>query len=77
VPDGRRAQPAPRLERVGDAEAREHRLERRAEALRRRHEERDLLGRNALAHERQDFLRDELERVARARPLEEADGARR
>src|SRR5262249_61169350 len=72
VTHGRRAEPAPRLERVRDAEACERRLERRAEALGRWDDERDALRRDALAEEREHFLRDELERVARSGALEEA-----
>src|SRR5262249_3580093 len=77
VAHGRRAEPPPRLERVRDAEAGERRLERRAEAPGRRDDERAALRRDALAQEHEHFLRDELERVARAGALEEADGSRR
>src|SRR5262249_56686243 len=65
------------LELGREAEAGDGRLERRAEALGGWDDERDAPRRDALAEEREHFLRDELERVARSGALEEADGARR
>ena len=49
VPERRRAEPRARLDRVRHAERAEHRLERRAPAVERRRDERDLLGRRAAA----------------------------
>ena len=65
VAERRRGQPHAAVDRVRDAGGSEHRLERRAPALDRRDDERDLLGRGAVAQERQHLVRDEL-RACRA-----------
>ena len=72
----RRPSEAPaRLERIGNAEAAEDRFERRPVALRRRDDERDLLRRNAVTQQVEQFLADELERASRACAFEKTDGA--
>src|SRR5262249_51249830 len=76
VADRRRAEASPHLDRVRDAEAPEGGLERRPEALRGGHDERDLLRDDAVAEEREHLARDELERVPGARAPEEAHRAR-
>ena len=59
---------------VGDAEPAEHRLERRAPAVERRRDQRDLLGRRARRGSARSSSADELEGPARAGAFEEADG---
>ena len=75
VPERRRAEARARLDGVGHAECPEHRLERRAPAVERRRDERDLLGRCAAADQLEQLVADELQRAAGARALEEANGA--
>src|SRR6185437_9282543 len=72
LPERRLPQPQPALERVRDAERRERRVERRAPALERGADDRDLLGGRAVAEQREDLVRDQLERAADAGPFEEA-----
>ena len=62
------------LDRVGDSQRSEGRLERRPVALDAGADDRDLLGGKAGAQERQDLVTDELERPTGARRLEEAHG---
>jgi hypothetical protein len=69
------AESRPALDGVRNAERPERRLERRAQALERRHDHRDRLRRDAVADQAQDLLADELERAPRAGSLEPADGA--
>ena len=75
VPERRRPEPRTRLDRVRHAERAEHRLERRAPAVERRCDERDLLGRRAAADQLEQLFADQLERAAGACALEEAHGA--
>ena len=63
------------VERVGDAERTEGRLEGRAQALDRRADDQDLLRRRAGAEELEDLVGDQLERGAGACALEQADRA--
>ena len=71
----RRRQARPRLDRDGNAERAECRLDRRARALERRADDRDLLRGDAVADELEHGLGDELERGATAGSLEEAHRA--
>ena len=64
-----------RLDGVRDAERAEGGLERRLEAVDRRADDADPLGRRAAADQLEDLVADELERAARAGALEEADRA--
>src|SRR6185437_3013219 len=75
LPEWRLAEAQPALERVRHAERREGRVERRAPAVERRADDRDRVRRGALAHQREDLLRDELERAADARAFEEPQRA--
>jgi hypothetical protein len=67
------AQPKRRLERVGHPERAERGLDRRAPALRRGADERDLLRCEAAADQCEDLLGDELDRAPRSGALQEAD----
>src|SRR5262249_19361521 len=58
VTNGRRSEPASRLECIRDAEARERGLERRTEALGRRYDDPEAVGRESLPQERKHLLRD-------------------
>ena len=71
----RLAQPQPALERVGHAERREGRVQRGPPAVERRADDRDLVSGSAVAQQRKDLVRDELERAADAGALEEAQRA--
>src|SRR5581483_6599847 len=75
MPERCRAEARTRLEGVRDAEAAEHRLERRPPFGERRRHERDPLRRDAAADEGDELVRDELERAAAPGSLEEADGS--
>ena len=70
-----RAEPDPPLDRKGNAQRPEGRVERGAHALERRGHEGDLLRRRARLDEREDLLSDQLEGRPRARGLEEAHRA--
>ena len=71
----RGGQPRARLDGIWDPERAEHRLERRAPAIDRGYDERNLLGRRPVAQEREQLFADELERPADARAFEEPNGA--
>ena len=73
MPERSRAEPRAGRDRVRDADAAEHRLERSTPAVERRRDERDLLGRCAGADQVQQLLTDELEHAADAGALEEAN----
>ena len=75
LPERRLAEPQPPFERVGHAERGEGRVERRAPAVERRADDRDLVRRRAVPQQREDLVRDELERAADAGALEEAQRA--
>ena len=75
VAERRRRQANAAVDRVRDAGRPEGGLERRAPAVDAGDDERDLLGRHAVAQQVEHLVGDELERAARARALEEADGA--
>ena len=67
--------PHRRVEPVRNAERSERCLERRPDALHRRADDQDLLGRRAGPEELEDLVGDELEGCAGAGPLEETDRA--
>ena len=73
-PERRLREPHLAVDRVGDAEGAESRLERRAQPLDARADDADSLGCDPAAEEREKLLADELERAARARRFEEAHG---
>ena len=75
VPERRRREAQPRLDRERDAERRERRLERCPPALDRRDDDRDRLGRRAVAQQTEQLVADELDRAPGPGALEEADGA--
>ena len=75
VAERRLPQPDAALDRVGHARCGEHGLERRPQPVDRRADERDGLRRGAVAQEAEHLGRDELERAARARRFQEANGA--
>src|SRR5207249_3273007 len=66
------AEPEPLLDREGDAERRECRVERAPPALDRLAHDADRLRRRSGSDEGRDFVGDELERAANAASLEEA-----
>ena len=73
--EGRMRRPERPVERVGNAERTEGRLQGRAQALDRRADDQDLLRRRAGAEELEDLVGDQLERGAGAGALEQADRA--
>ncbi len=73
--EGRVRRPERPVERVGDAERTEGRLQWRAQALDRRADDQDLLRRRAGAEELEDLVGDQLERRAGAGAFEQADRA--
>src|SRR5205085_10521009 len=75
LPERRLAEPQPALDRERHAERRERRVERGAPAVERRADDRDLVRRRAVAQQAEDLVREELERAANARALEEAQRA--
>ena len=77
APERRLRKSRPRCDRNGDAKRAEPGLERRAPAVQRGTDDRDLLRRSAGPHEREDLAADQLERRPGAGALEEADGAAR
>ena len=74
MPEGRRAERRPTLERQGDAERGERRLERDANRVQRRADHRDLVRGDPGTDRAQRLLGHELERPAGSRSFEEADG---
>src|SRR5207249_4204379 len=75
LPEGRLREPHLAVHRVRDAEGSERGLERGAHSLDARTDDADALRRRPRTEQGEELLADELERAARARPLEEADGA--
>ena len=71
----RLAEPHPALERVGDAERREGGVERRAPALQRGADDRDLLRGSAVAQKAEGLVGHQLERAADPCAFEESEGA--
>ena len=75
LPERRLREPHAPLDREGDPERGERRVDRRPPALERGHDDRDLLQRGACVRQLADLLRDELERAPASRSLEEAQRA--
>src|SRR5262245_5388105 len=75
MPERRGREPDAAVERVRNAGRGENGLERRAPAVDRRHDERELLRRRAVAEQLEHVVGHELERAAGAGALEERDRA--
>ena len=75
VPERRLGEAPATVERIGNPERPEGRLERRAPAAERRADDADRVRRRPAAHETEQLVADELERPADARALQERDGA--